>query len=142
MVGGAGVRLAPESVVRRAPFFLALDSYHDPRQPAGEAVVRLASAIEPEWLGRLFLGSVRREEQMRFDAEREKVVATQQTLYLDLPIAEADAAVDATEAGEVLAAALAPAAAARFGADEDAADVLARVALLRAAHAGEELASV
>ena len=54
MVGGGGVRLSPESVVRRAPFFLALDARDDPRSEAREALVRVASEIEPAWLEELF----------------------------------------------------------------------------------------
>lgn len=130
MVGGAGVRLASESVVRRSDFYVAIDLFHDPRQPNGEALVRIASSIEPQWLGELLPQWVRQEKILRFDSVRQKVVATQTTFYLDLPISEADVAVDLALAGSVLAEALSPTAPNRFRADPDAADLLARINLL------------
>lgn len=48
MIGGRGVKLAPSSSVIDAPFFLCIDV--DARSGASETLVRLASAVEPEWL--------------------------------------------------------------------------------------------
>ena len=94
MVGGGGVRLAPESCVWQGEFFVALDARHDERNPRREAVVRVASAIEVEWLEELFPQSVRREQSATFDEARGKVVGLRQTFYRDLLIAETkDAAV-------------------------------------------------
>src|SRR4029078_4103657 len=53
MVGGAGVRLAPESVVRQSEFFLALDARSDERSARREALVRVASAIEVQRLAEI-----------------------------------------------------------------------------------------
>src|SRR5262249_59465955 len=50
MVGGRGVRLAPESIVRDGDFFLALDPREERRQGTLELQVRLASIIRLEWL--------------------------------------------------------------------------------------------
>ena len=47
MVGGRGVRLAPESVVRDAEFFVALDPREERRGGTREAQVRIASAFAP-----------------------------------------------------------------------------------------------
>ena len=133
MVGGGGVRLAPESCVWQGEFFVALDARHDERNPRAEAAVRVASRIEVEWLHELFPQSIRRVESAAFDEERGKVVGLRQTFYRDLLIDETkDAAVDPAHAARALAEALRPRAREVFESDESAANVLARVALLRA----------
>src|SRR5262249_45811142 len=48
MVGGGGVVLAPESVVREDDLFVAVDLEGGGRRP--DAVVRVASAVRREWL--------------------------------------------------------------------------------------------
>ncbi len=132
IVGGGGVRLAPESAVRRGEFFLAIDLRHDPWSATREATVRVASLLESAWLAETFPGSVRKERGAEYDAERERVVGFVRTWYRDLLIAdEPNAAVDASTAGAALAAALRPKALELFAADEGAASLLARVALLR-----------
>ncbi len=88
MVGGRGVRLAPESVVRDAEFFVALDPREDRRGGALEARVRIASALRPEWLEELFPGAIRRERTVRFDEERRRVVGVTITRYRDLALRE------------------------------------------------------
>ena len=132
IVGGGGVRLAPESAVRQGEFFLAVDLRHDPWSATREATVRVASALSADWLAGTFPASVRRERGAEYDDSRGRVVGFVRTWYRDLLVAdEANAAVDAVTAGDVLAAALRPRAAALFAADESAAALLARVALLR-----------
>src|SRR4029079_17949870 len=58
MVGGGGVRLASELVVRQHECFVALDARTDDRSAAREALVRIASGIEPGWLEELFPGQI------------------------------------------------------------------------------------
>jgi ATP-dependent helicase HrpB len=132
MVGGGGVRLAPESVVRQAEFFLALDARHDPRSASREAVVQLASEIDVRWLHEVFPHSIRKEREYVFDAERQRVVALGKMQYQDLVLAlDSDAPVDATQAGKVLGEALRPRAIEIFHQDKPSASILARMALLR-----------
>jgi ATP-dependent helicase HrpB len=132
IVGGGGVRLAPESAVRQGEFFLAVDLRHDPWSATREATVRVASRLKPAWLAETFPGSVRKERGAEYDADRERVVGFVRTWYRDLIMAdEPNAAVDAATAGVALAAALRPRAAELLAADEAAADLLARVSLLR-----------
>ena len=70
MVGGRGVRLAEESAVLEPELFLALDL--DRRGgPQSEALVRLASAVEPAWLP---ADALRTAVEVEFDPERERVV--------------------------------------------------------------------
>jgi ATP-dependent helicase HrpB len=131
MVGGGGVRLAAESVVRRHEFFLALDARQDERNPSREAIVSIASGIEVEWLEEMFPQEIRRERKAVYDEARDRVVGHGTVSYRDLVLREdKDAAVDAQQSGEVLGAAL-RARAKEFFAEETVANWLARVSLLR-----------
>ena len=134
MVGGGGVRLASESAVQKAEFFLALDARQDQRRISREALVRVASAIEVEWLEELFPDSIRQERGVVFDEQRQRVIGFTAVYYRDLLLREdKNAAVDPEQASRVLAEALRPRARAIFVADESAGSWLARLALLRQA---------
>ncbi len=112
MVGGRGVRLGPESVVRDAELYLALDAREDRRAGPREAQVRLASTIKLEWLEELFPDDVRRERLTRYDESRRRVIGVNQLWYHDLLLREdPSASVNPGEAGLVLAEALWPRAA-------------------------------
>ena len=131
MVGGGGVRLAPESCVWQPEFFVALDARHDERNPRAEALVRVASAIRVEWLEELFPQSVRRVQSAAFDESRGKVVGLRQTFYRDLLLDETrDAAVDPVQAGEALARALRSRADAFVVEDEQLGSLWIRLAML------------
>jgi ATP-dependent helicase HrpB len=134
MVGGGGVRLADESVVRNHEFFVALDARQNDRNANREAIVNIASAIEPQWLEKMFPREIKREKQLIFDLSRQRVVALASMKYRDLVIREDhDAPVDAENAGKVLAEALSRQAAEIINADEAAKNWLARLDLLRRA---------
>jgi ATP-dependent helicase HrpB len=131
MVGGTGVALAPESVVREAELFVAVDLE---RGAGPEARVRLASAIEAAWLAEIFPGAVGEGRDLVFDAGRGRVVERVWTCYHDLVLVETVRTdVDRTAAGAVLAAAVRadPAAAGLVGEAEE--DILARVRFLASA---------
>lgn len=136
MVGGRGVRLAPESIVRDDEFFLALDPRQD-RRGAGaalEARVRIASAVRVEWLEELFPDALRRERTVRFDEDRQRAVGVTSLWYRGLLLSEdRNARVEPPEAAAALAAALAPRAGAFVRGDEAAAAWLARLDFLRRA---------
>jgi ATP-dependent helicase HrpB len=134
MVGGGGVSLAPESVVRQAEFYLALDARHDERSAAREAKVRIASSIDPAWLEELFPGEIRRERLVMYDAQRDRVVARGATYYRDLLLREdCDAPVDPEQAAAALAEAARPQADEIFQSNDAAREWLARLSLLRQA---------
>ena len=134
MVGGGGVRLARESSVKTAEFFLALDARQDQRRLTREALVSIASEIQPSWLEALFPQSIRRESGVTFDPQRQRVVGYSSIYYLDLLLREdRNAAVDPQAASAVLAEALRARAGEIFAADESASAWLARLALLRQA---------
>jgi ATP-dependent helicase HrpB len=134
MVGGGGVKLAPESTVRQAEFYLALDARHDPRSTVREAAVRVASAIEPQWLEELFPRQIRRERTIVYDPQRDRVVARGAVYYRDLMLREdQDAPVDAESAATVLAQVARRQAMEIFESDDSAREWLSRLALLRKA---------
>ncbi len=104
MVGGGGVRLGPESVVRDSELFLALDPRQNDRSNALEAWVSIASAIALESLEALLPGTLRRSVEIRFDEQKRKVVGLAVLRYHDLVLKEDQGvAVDALAAGELLA---------------------------------------
>ncbi|MGH7897402.1 MAG: ATP-dependent helicase C-terminal domain-containing protein, partial [Candidatus Binatia bacterium] len=88
MVGGGGVVLDSRSVVRDQELFVAVDLDAGPRRERSEARVRIASAVEREWLGELSPGSVRTASEIGFDAGAERIVERRRALYQDLVLDE------------------------------------------------------
>jgi len=83
-VDGRGVKLAEESAVTEAEFFVCVDSSAGSR---GEALVRQASLVERDWLEEEEL-----EERIDtyFDAERGRVVAKRRLVLGELVLEESD----------------------------------------------------
>jgi ATP-dependent helicase HrpB len=132
MVGGSGVRLANESAVKTAEFFVAIDARADDRAMAGEALVRIASAIDPRWLEEMFPQSIERRRESLTMNEKGRMVGAVTTRYLDLVLhVDEHAAVDADEAGRAMADYLRANGAKWVADDETAAILLRRVGLLR-----------
>ncbi len=100
MVGGRGVRLAPQSAVTNAELFLCIDV--DAGQT--EAIVRQASAVERDWLSSEKLRTV---DEVFFHPTQKSVVARRRTYWDDLVIEEVNVPVTL---GERSAAVLAEAA--------------------------------
>jgi ATP-dependent helicase HrpB len=103
LVGGRGVRLAEESAVLDADLFLCLDIDSGKGGAQSEALVRLASEVQPEWLPP---ESLRTSTDLAFDETRERVVAWKRIRYEDLTLSEAEVpanAVDSVAAGRLLA---------------------------------------
>ncbi len=88
MVGGRGVCLAHESVVRDAELLVAIDAREDRRAGVLEAQVKLASMVRLEWIEELFPAHLRRERLTRYDESRRRVVSTIQLWYHDLLLRE------------------------------------------------------
>lgn len=107
MVGGVGIRLDAASAVHEGEYFVAVDPRQDDRNRNREAVVRIASRIEPEWLFTLFPQSIHKLRTPYYDAERGRVVATVETRYLDLVLRqETETNVPREEAAALLAKAI------------------------------------
>jgi ATP-dependent helicase HrpB len=101
MVGGRGLRLAPSSGVTGSELFLCIDV--DAGQT--ETVVRLASAVEREWLPEDRLS---RDVEVAFDDEAERVTAFRRTRFEDLVLDETPCSLPAgEETSRILAAAAA-----------------------------------
>jgi ATP-dependent helicase HrpB len=97
MVGGRGVRLAPDSAVTESELFLGIDV--DAGQ--AEALVRQASAVRREWLPP---ERVHTAIEVEFDPAAEQVRARKRVRYEDLLLEESPAALPAGDAvGAVLA---------------------------------------
>lgn len=132
MVGGRGVRLAPESVVREGELFLSLDPREERRRGTLELRVSIAGEARLEWLEELIPQSIRRARLTRYDDVRERVVSVHQLWYEDLLLREDPAPpADAREASAALFAALRPQAGAIFRDDPAAASWLARHEFVR-----------
>jgi ATP-dependent helicase HrpB len=99
-LGGRGVRLSDESAVLEPELFLSIEVDAGGSGPQAEALVRLASAVEPEWLPP---ESLRTTVDLAFDPERERVIAWKRTRLDDLVLAESEVPPDAGEAAGVLA---------------------------------------
>jgi ATP-dependent helicase HrpB len=91
LAGGGSARLDPASVVREAALLVALDAEErrgDRRGSRAEARVRIASAVTQEMLLDLFPDALRYEEALSWNAEAERVEATERLLYADLVLEE------------------------------------------------------
>ncbi len=131
-VGGAGVRLAPESGVIDGDMFVAVDAQVDTRSRQGESLVRMASLVRFEWLEQLFPQSISRSIVAKFDETRGRVVGERVTMYRDLVIqSEPGANVDANEAARVLYEAMTSKSEQLLNRDPEASNMLWRIALLR-----------
>ncbi|MFM9065412.1 MAG: ATP-dependent helicase C-terminal domain-containing protein, partial [Pirellula sp.] len=93
MVGGKGVKLSPDSGVREAELFLCIEV----DGAGGEALVRQASSIEPEWLrGNAF----ENRDEMFFHPTQKQVVGRRRTYWMDLCLAETPMAIQDEEASK------------------------------------------
>jgi ATP-dependent helicase HrpB len=129
MRGGTGVVVAPESVVREAELFVAVEV--DGGGRGREARVRIASAVERGWLARVFPGSVETEREVAFDPARGRAVSRTLTRYRDLVLDVAVRSdVDAADAGAALAAAIADDPLRVYDGREDVATLIVRLAAL------------
>jgi ATP-dependent helicase HrpB len=84
--GGGTAELASESIVGRAEFLVAVDAEERgdaSRSPsrAAKTVVRLASAVEPDWLLDLFADSLAEKTEARWNAQAERVEVVRRLTY-------------------------------------------------------------
>lgn len=100
LAGGGTASLAETSVVRTAPLVVTVDAEERPRQGI---VVRLASAIEPEWLLDLFPDDVRDVTEVVWNAKSERVEGVGRLTYDGLVLDEAPAKLDPAQASKLLA---------------------------------------
>ena len=139
LAGGGSAELAETSVVRDAEWLVALDA--EERSPAGPGsaarpsragvVVRLASAIEPDWLLDGPEGHLTETRTVTWDASAERVLARESITWDGLVIDASDIAKPppalAQEASRVLCEAALAAGPAAFASPDALAALLARV---------------
>jgi ATP-dependent helicase HrpB len=87
MVGGRGLKLHASSKVREAVLFIAIDVDAGRRGAHSESQVRLASAIEVDWLDPRLL---KEERLIEFDDNSERVHGKRCQRYLDLTLDSVD----------------------------------------------------
>jgi len=98
LTSGHGAVLGRESGVRNAEFIVAVDVQAGRAGEGSEATIRIASAIEPEWLPRSLRTTRTAHEIDRLG----RVRATQRELYGEIVLSESPAAVDPAEAAALL----------------------------------------
>jgi ATP-dependent helicase HrpB len=124
--GGGSAILSPSTTVRDAPFLVAIDI--EERQERGLPLVRLASAIEPDWLLDLFPDRVEARSGVEWNRTGERVESVSALVYDGLVIEESrGGAVDPAQAGRLLAAKARETGLARFIDETELASFRARV---------------
>ncbi|MGB7346346.1 MAG: ATP-dependent helicase C-terminal domain-containing protein, partial [Pirellulaceae bacterium] len=91
MVGGRGVKLDQRSLVKSSELFLCIDV----DAKGTEALVRVASAVEPQWLPERLIREV---DEPFFNAATQSVVARRRRYFADLMLAESPIACKPSEA--------------------------------------------
>jgi len=85
--GGGSATLARESAVRDAELLVAVDA-EERRTTRANVLVRLASAVEPEWLLDLFPDDLAESVEVEWDPDRERVVVISRLTYEGLVLEE------------------------------------------------------
>lgn len=129
---GGTAELSEGSVVRDAPWLVGVDA----EMERGKVVVRLASAIEPEWLIDVAPDLIVEEDSVTWDAATERVTARATMTWGGLVLSESDGSGGDEEAAKVLAKAATLAGWRAFDADGSVAAWLERARFV-AAHASD-----
>jgi len=102
MAGGGSAELASSSVVRNHELMVAVDI--EQRRDRALPLVRLASAIQPEWLLDLFLERISERAGLDWNRAAERVEASSALLYDGLVIQESSSGnIDPEQAAQLLA---------------------------------------
>ena len=130
LAGGGPAQLAPSSTVTGAEFLVAVEA--EDRRDQKAPLVRLASAIEPEWLVDLFPERVRETQRVDWNRAAERVDAASLLMFDEIAIEERRVAPDPEAAAALLTQKALEAGIARFADQEEIAAFLARVAFASA----------
>lgn len=136
LAGGGAAKLGPGSVVRTAPWLLALEIEQRRDGERGAQVwVRSACAIEPEWLLELFLDELEERDELQWNSARERVEGARELRYMGLLLERTVHAKPPPRASELLREAALAAGPERFVGDAEALRNLVARAAFVAAHA-------
>lgn len=100
LASGGAAKLSPASAVREASLLVAVDAEERKGSGRSRVVVRLASAIEPEWLLDLQADALREETELFWEPSRERVEAVSRLRYGELTLEESRRAPREDEAAE------------------------------------------
>ena len=103
--GGGSATVARESAVRDAELLVAVDA-EERRTTRASVLVRLASAVEPEWLLDLFPDDLAESVEVEWDDARERVIVVSRLSYEGLVLEESrrpPGPAEAARAGKLLA---------------------------------------
>ncbi len=101
LASGGQAQLAESSTVRSADFLVALEA--EDRRDGRPPLVRIASAIEPEWLLDLFPDRVRESVRLEWNRSAERVESASTLLFEEIAIEESRGIPAPAEAAELLA---------------------------------------
>jgi ATP-dependent helicase HrpB len=88
LASGGAAQLSPQSAVRDADLMVAVDAEERRQGGRSRVIVRIASAIEPEWLLDLHAPFLREETELAWEPARERVEAISRLLYDRLVLEE------------------------------------------------------
>lgn len=120
LAGGGSAQLAVSSTVTGAPFLVAVEA--EDRRDQKTPLVRLASAIEPEWLLDLFPERVREISRLEWNRTAERVEQVDALMFGEIAINESRGSPGADAAAALLAEKALEAGIARFADAEEIAD--------------------
>jgi len=141
---GGVARLSDESVVHEAPLMIAVDVEErvgrQGLKAGSETLVRLASAIEPEWLAALFPRSLKEKSELWWNEKAGRVDEVRRTLYEQLSLEESvRPAAPSAAVSDMLAAAILTRGLTSLKEYSKVPELGARLALLAASHPGERI---
>lgn len=133
---GGAAELAASSTVSAAPFLVAVDA--EDRSDRKLPLVRLASAIEPEWLLDLFPGRVREVSRVEWNRAAGRVEQFEALMFGQIAIEESRGTADSEAAAALLAEKALEAGIERFADGEELAALQARMQFAAQHGAGSE----
>ena len=125
LANGGAAQLAPNSTVTEAELLVAVEA--EDRKDQRAPLVRLASAIEPEWLLDLFPERLREVAELQWNREGERVEAVSRLMFDEIAIETRRAAPSAEAASAMLAHKAVEAGLARFADVEEVEAFLRRI---------------
>jgi ATP-dependent helicase HrpB len=134
VANGSSARLADTSVVHDAMLLVAVSTDEQERGRAGGALVRLASAIEPEWLLDLYSDRLSSRDELEFNPKAERVERTSELGFGSVVLEQSKSvASPGPEVGQVLARAALARGLGHFPALAEQSSLVARLGLLATA---------
>jgi ATP-dependent helicase HrpB len=86
MIGGRGVRISPESLVKESEFFLALDGVETSQ--GAETLVSLAAGFNKDFLFKELGHEIELKKDLSFDRDKGQFYSREEKYFRDLPLEE------------------------------------------------------